>query len=1522
MCHDIEKRVNGHNIVGDSHAPIYNMTPDMRPTKCVEINCVICAKIKAVTQQSEENIVNGHNIVGDSHAPIYNITPHLRATQCVQINCVKSAKSEVVPQETHANEPNVVFDSHVINPNFTHTLPHLRATHCVTYDVCDGTDISEPGPQENSANVFSVVRDFHVTNPNITHTLPHLRATHCVTYDVCDGTDISETGPQGHQNASSSDSSYSNQNCSKVVGDSHLQDQQEESLTHGNSSDSTLTDSQGCEDSNSSDSSCSNQSWPNVVGDSHLPDHQQESDEDDNDSDSQENRDSDSTVGNSETPTPTKNNLTLVHWNTQGSNEKIGFLQAEIAKHDIDVVLLQDTRLKKRQDGIPKLRVDGYHTYHIPLSEDPAVQCHGLTTLVSNRVPSKLITQPPDIGESTEVLSVKIWHENKPIDVHNIYRVEPANIDLSPIFTNGHTSIIAGDFNARHTSWCRKDNTTGKDLKNQLDATTQFVLLNEPQVWTTINDSVLDLAICSNSLAAFADWSSFPELVSDHIAVKITIHKQYTYNGYNHNQGYLGQHADWEKYSNEVTRQLQVTDTSGDLDICLANLTEMILKAADVAIPKKKAAPHLQKYWTKNPGVQMAKRLANQAVRSYRKNPSPEKKAAMKETFKQYQKVCTDVKHYSWYKWACECNNNTSSKAIWSRIRRCLGVPPREPSHPDPLAKANEIVDAFAARCSPLNLDQNTQVQLDTLKPVREARINVAKEQYAITDRRITMEELNNVLTHKDTAPGTDLILYSMIANLPEKGKRYLLKVYNHSLREGIVPAEWKCAKITPIPKKDNSFRPISLLPCLSKVMDKIMLNRLLYAADPVKNSALGFRKGVGTMDAITNLVHHLSKYRRHCVGAILIDIEKAFEMVDRNVILDNLTNAGVKGKLLSWLQNYLTDRKGCVSFQGKQSAQRSFVKGIPQGSSLSPTLFNYAAKELLKTVLPPGVKIHSYADDFVVYASHQHEHILKEKLQTALDILARKMTTLGLKLSTQKTEAIWFNKNTPQWRFRVNQQPINWSASVKYLGVMLDKKLKMTTQSDYIKEKSQRKLNCLKVLSGLSGVNSKVLKMVYTGVVRPVMEYGAPLVCMMSTAKQLNIQKVEHAALRLILRVPKWACIDNMYNECNILPFRQRTEVSLVKLIVKTIADESHPLHAPCTRLYNRRPDHMSKKSWIRQVKPILHKLMPGGKEIAKELHHKCAPWEKCSFVRIVETSATKATTSPEELANMATDRISDLYRNIHYYTDGSVDGDKAGAAFYSEGGHSTKRLSDGCSILQAELYAIKMALHHAVEFGGIPCINVDSRCAIAALCQQSPQENQELILDIKSLAERADGKPTLHWVPSHCGIDGNEIADHLAKQALDKQRADTTLPISRQLAARKIKSTAHGIADAMLLQDQKWLSRPASKLISTATEKKEMLKITDRRTQRQIYKFRCFCYSKEYILLSTQSKCHLCDGNYKVPAVHFLQECPALMRHRERLLEHIDNPQRDTMAVDILNSQSKRKNIELIKFINHIKL
>ena len=288
--------------------------------------------------------------------------------------------------------------------------PHLRATHCV---VSSKTKMVSQEAKKNSVNMFNVVEDSFVTNPNITHTLPHLRATHCVTSPVCDGTDTSETEFQDHENTSSSDSSCSNQSCNNVVGDSHLQDQQEES------------------DEEDSDESKSNAPTENETE-----------------------------TGQSKI---TKNSVKIVHWNTQGANGKVAEIQAAVIDHDIDILLLQDTRFKPMADWIAPLRVDGYHTYHIPLREEPT-KSHGLITLVHHRLPSAIMGNI-DIGQSTEVLSVKIWINKRPLDIHNVYKTEPFPINLEPILSSGHRILIAGDYNARHESWCRATNASGSNLR-------------------------------------------------------------------------------------------------------------------------------------------------------------------------------------------------------------------------------------------------------------------------------------------------------------------------------------------------------------------------------------------------------------------------------------------------------------------------------------------------------------------------------------------------------------------------------------------------------------------------------------------------------------------------------------------------------------------------------------------------------------------------------------------------------------------------------------------------------------------------------------------------------------------------------------------------------------------------------------------------------------------------------------------------------------------------------------------------
>ena len=1152
--------VNGHNIVGDSHAPIYHNISHSRATNCAE-----SAKLQIVTHEIKRNTVNGHNIVGDSHAPIYHITPHSRAT-----NCAGSAITQMVTHETKenvVNGHNIVGDSHAPIYNIN---PYLRATHGVTTN-CVKSEKSEVVPhvtRENSVNVHNVVGDSHVTNPNITHTLSHLRATHCVASQVCDGTDTSDTGSQGHGNDSSFDSSCSNQSCNNVVGDSHLQDQQEES-----------------------DEDTSDESEPNPPTESETELEQSKI---------------------------TRNSVKIVHWNTQGAHQKIAEIQAAVIEHEIDILLLQDTRFKPRTDGIAPLRVHGYHTYHTPQRKEPT-KCHGLVTMVHHRLPSDIM-DTIEIGQSTEVLSVRIWINKRPLDIHNVYKTEPFPIDLEPILSTGHRVLIAGDYNARHPSWCRAANASGNILRDQLDRSNNCILLNHPQVWTTVNDSVLDLAVCSPSLAAITDWDTLPELTSDHIAVQLNIHSAFTYTEIHVPKKYATKRADWQIYREELTTQLTNFDTSTSMEDNVDALYEAISKAADKAMPSNTGKQFICKYWTKNPGVQFAKRLANQATRKHRKRPTPESKMAMREAYKQYEKICTQVKHYSWYKWAGEVNNTTSPTKIWDRIRRCKGVPPREKTHNNPKQRANELCTSFAERCSPDNLGVNQQLQLENLLPVRRESIQTALQERADTDRTISMEELERVLRSTDTAPGEDGITYSMIYELPRSAKVLMLKIFNQSYRDASIPQRWKIAKIYPIPKGDGKFRPISLISCMAKLLDRIVLNRLLYSAIPVRNMALGFRKGVGTQDAFTNLVHHMSKNKTFHAGAVFLDIERAFEMIDKQVLLCSLAKSGVKGKLLLWLQSYLTDRQGFVMFQGKKSETKHFVKGIPQGSSLSPTLFNYVANALLQLKLPVGIYLQSYADDFVLYSVNRHAYILRERLQISIDLIERTLVDLGLTLSNRKTEAVWFNSASPQWELNVNGQPINWSKEVKYLGVILDKNLIMTKQSEYIVEKARQRMNPLKVLSSLSGVNGKVLKTAFTGCVRPILEYGATLMCLMSKTRQSDVQRVEHSALRLILRTPMWTPINAMYQECDLMPLKQRAEVTLVKFLYKALSDDRHPLHDTVTRFQNRTFDCASKNSWSKNARAAFRKLSLGQQPISMELHEIPSPWGKASFNKIVD--------------------------------------------------------------------------------------------------------------------------------------------------------------------------------------------------------------------------------------------------------------------------------------------------------------
>ena len=140
----------------------------------------------------------------------------------------------------------------------------------------------------------------------------------------------------------------------------------------------------------------------------------------------------------------------------------------------------------------------------------------------------------------------------------------------------------------------------------------------------------------------------------------------------------------------------------------------------------------------------------------------------------------------------------------------------------------------------------------------------------------------------------------------------------------------------------------------------------------------------------------------------VLENSKKSFELVSKEMLLESAALLGIRGQLLVWLDDYLTNRIGTVQFQGKKSKINHLTNGTPQGSSLSPTLFNMVINRLLQLDLGSKVQMIAYADDFAIHGESIGEDKLYEQMTTALKKNETKAMQLGLNFSPNKCEALW----------------------------------------------------------------------------------------------------------------------------------------------------------------------------------------------------------------------------------------------------------------------------------------------------------------------------------------------------------------------------------------------------------------------------------------------------------------------------------------------------------------------------------
>lgn len=308
----------------------------------------------------------------------------------------------------------------------------------------------------------------------------------------------------------------------------------------------------------------------------------------------------------------------------------------------------------------------------------------------------------------------------------------------------------------------------------------------------------------------------------------------------------------------------------------------------------------------------------------------------------------------------------------------------------------------------------------------------------------------------------------------------------NLSIQTNTFPQSWKIAVITPIYKsgdKDQAcnYRPISILPVVSKVLEKIVAEQLI---EHLENNQLlhpqqfGFRQKHSTETANCFLLEQIkgSLDKGNVVGAVFLDLKKAFDTVDHCILLQKLQQFQFSAEALLWFKSYLEGREQCVKVGTVKSNLSPNDLGVPQGSVLGPLLFSLYINDLPDCC--QGVNCQLYADDTVAKTTA----LAGQQLTQALHNVSRWLQLSHLTLNTQKTFSMCFsiNQRSPDSIFEVHldHEPIHEVHEMKYLGIILDKHLKFQSQVNHVCRKVKSNLNCFRFIRGELSHHAAVLFM------------------------------------------------------------------------------------------------------------------------------------------------------------------------------------------------------------------------------------------------------------------------------------------------------------------------------------------------------------------------------------------------------------------------------------------------------------